>query len=412
MVETNKNNKLIVEEVKATKLFLWLFYIIFIGYEVFYWYIIPMNSKGIEVGLPGDGLRYWFHFLVLCILPLAIYLFKIDKSYLVKYIIFFGFNIIDLINSVMMYIEKNGEFASGNLVELLFILFTPIFINKRYFWIVSLTLILKYAFYGIFLLGPNGILGMGILAVLSGFAYLFLSRFHSYINTLEKVNEDLRYNEKMALVGQLATSIGHEIKNPLAALKGFIQLQDEKNPHDHEFYQIMQSEIERINLIVSDLLYIGKPKAVILEKNNIKDIIEYVVKMLNHIASSNQVRIDLSLLKEQQIYSDSNQLKQVFINLLKNAIESMPGGGTVKISSIVLENEKQLVLLIEDEGLGIEEDKISMLGKPFYSTKQDGNGLGLMVSYNIIEQHNGKITFNSEIGKGTTVEICLPIELK
>jgi signal transduction histidine kinase len=408
MNDYNGLNKLVTEEIKATKLFLWLFYIIFFSFDAFYYFIMPLMTDSRELGLPKDGMGYWFYILVLGILPWAIYLLKSNKPYVVKYLIFLLYNIIDMINALPMYIGTDNEFASGNIVELLFVLYTPIFINKRYFWFVTWAIILKYVFYGVLIQDPKVLLGIVILSVLAGISYLFLFRFNSYINTLEKVNENLRNKEKLAAVGQLATSIGHEIRNPLAALRGFTQLQHEKYPNDKEYYQIMENEIERINLIVNDLMYLGKPRSLMLVKHNIKDIIEYVVMILTQIAQSNNVKIKIGLDNHPSINCDENQLKQVFINLLKNAIESMPTGGNINITSKVIENN-ELAIFIEDEGQGIEEERLSKLGQPFFTTKEDGNGLGLLVTFNIIEKHKGRIVYNSAIGKGTTVVTYLPI---
>jgi signal transduction histidine kinase len=400
-------DKLIIEEIKATKLFLWLFYIIFFAYDLFYYFILPLYISDREIGFSTEGIGYWLHIIVLTFVPVSIYLLKSGKPNIIKYFYFIGYNIIDLFNSLLIYLGTDLKFASGNIVELYFVLGTSIFINKKYFWIIIIGSILKYALLGIVLHDGNVLIGIVILSILAGISYLFLSRFYSYIHTLEKINEELRQNEKMVLVGQLATSIGHEIRNPLAALKGFTQLQQEKHPDDQEYYQIMNSEIERINLIVDDLMYIGKPKSMVIKKHYIKETLQFVVNMLSQVALANKVIIKMDIDESVTINCDGNQLKQVFINILKNAFESMPNGGTIQISSKMNE-DKQFVIIIEDEGQGIEADKVEMLGKPFYTTKQDGNGLGLMVTFNIIEQHKGKLVYRSTPGKGTTVEIYLP----
>jgi signal transduction histidine kinase len=403
-------DKLIIEEIKATKLYLWLFYFIFLSYDLIIYIIIPLFT-GREAELVKLGLGYWLYFIVIGLLPISIYFIKSNKSYIVKYFIFFGYNLIDLTNTLMIYVGKELEFASANVVEVLFILFTPIFLSRRFYWIVLSSMILKYALIGVILLDGILIIGIVILLVLAGVSYLYIHRFNSYIKTLEKVHEDLHHKEKLALVGQLATSIGHEIRNPLQALKGFTQLQEEKHQNDQEYYRIMQSELERINVIVNDLMYIGKPKPTSFEENDVENILKYVVRILAPIAEINNVTFQYNFESHKKIECDGNQLKQVFINLIKNSIESMPNGGNITISSKLIEDEKILVL-IEDEGCGIEEDKIRDLGKPFFTTKSDGNGLGLMVSFDIIEKHNGKILYKSNIGKGTTVEINLPVKSK
>jgi signal transduction histidine kinase len=408
MSAENKLNKFVIEEIKASKLFLWLFYIIFLTYDLFYYFGMPMVNDNYESGFPEGGLGYWLHIIVLGLLPIAIYLLKGGNPYVAKYLVFIIYNLLDLISNLMLYIGNDGPFNSANIVEMFAILFTPLFMSKKFFWVVYGAIAFKYIVYGFVLQDSFLLIGLVIFTVLAAISYLFLSRFLSYIKTMEKVNEDLRQKEKLALVGQLATSIGHEIRNPLAALKGFTQLQHEKYPADKEFYKIMENEVERINLIVDDLMYLGKPKTSKMVKCDIKEIIEYAATILKPIAQSNDVTIKVNISHPLLINCDGNQLKQVFINLIKNAIESMPSGGDIHISSKFKENET-LVILIEDEGQGIDDTKLSMLGKPFFTTKQDGNGLGLLVTFNIIEKHNGKIFFSSEFGKGTVVEINLPI---
>jgi signal transduction histidine kinase len=408
MSAENRLNKLVTEEIKATKLFLWLFYIIFLTYDLFFYFGMPMVNDNYESGFPEGGLGFWLHIIVLGLIPVAIYLLKNGNPYVAKYLIFIGYNLLDLISNLMLYIGNDAQFNSANIVEMFAILFTPLFMSKKFFWVVYGAIAFKYIVYGFVLQDSFLLFGLVIFTVLAAISYLFLSRFLSYIKTMEKVNEDLRQKEKLALVGQLATSIGHEIRNPLASLKGFTQLQHEKFPDDKEFFKIMENEIERINLIVNDLMYLGKPKSSVMVSSNIEGIIEYVAKILNPIAQSNDVTIKVDISHLPLINCDENQLKQVFINLIKNAIESMPAGGVINISSKVKENET-LAILIEDEGQGIEEAKLSKIGQPFFTTKVDGNGLGLLVSFNIIEKHNGRIIFKSKVGKGTVVEIYLPI---
>jgi signal transduction histidine kinase len=407
MSTENRLNKLVTEEIKAAKLFIWLFYIIFLSYDLFYYYGLPMVNDNYETGFPKGSMGIWLHIVVLGLLPVAIYLLKRGNPYAAKYLIFIVYNLLDLISNLMLYIGNDGPFNSANIVEMFAILFTPLFMSKKFFWVVYGSIAFKYIVYGFVLQDSFLLLGLVIFTVLAAISYLFLSRFISYIKTMEKVNEDLRQKEKLALVGQLASSVGHEIRNPLAALKGFTQLQHEKFPQEKEFYEIMENEIERINLIVDDLMYLGRPRTLNRENHDVNEIIEYVITILNPIAQSNNVNIHLNIDNEVKIKCDGNQIKQVFINLIKNAIEAMPMGGNVNITSEMIKNGR-LVIYIHDEGNGIE--KLDLLGQPFFTTKHDGNGLGLMVTFNIIEQHNGKITFESRLGKGTTIELNLPIQ--
>lgn len=238
---------------------------------------------------------------------------------------------------------------------------------------------------------------------------MLLNRFSSYVDALKIVHEELRQKEKLVLIGQMATAIGHEIRNPLAALRGFTQLQQENHPENNEYYPIMIQEIDRLNLIVNDLMILGKPKSVEFKRSNLKEILAYVLSVTEQQATTQGVLIE-STFKDSftQIDCEENQIKQVFMNLLKNAIESMPEGGTVKLASQAI-NSKQILITITDEGNGIPEEELFKLGEPFYTTKKDGTGLGLMVSHQIIKDHNGTILFESNQGKGTSVKIVLPI---
>jgi signal transduction histidine kinase len=402
----NRLNKLVNEEIKSTKLFIWMFYIIFFSFDLFYYCLLPMSIKK-EVGLPNGGMGFFIYVFIIGLLPIAIYLIKKGKPEKVKYVYFISYTILEIVNISMIYFGNNKEFANGNVVEIFLILFTAIFISKKYFGIVTIGLILKYALVGFILQEPRTMIPIAIFIPLSGISYLFLSRFHSYFKTLENIYEDLRKKEQLALVGQMATAVGHEIRNPLAALKGLTQLQQERHPNNNEFYPIMINEIERINLIVNDLMYLGKPMPFKAQNHDIKEIIQYVVKMLKSFAFANNVSIDLLLADIPKVYCDGNKLKQVFINLIKNSIESMPDGGAIQISSSIT-NKDHIVIHITDEGCGIAEDTMEKLGQPFYTTKQDGTGLGLMVTKKIIEQHNGVLKIVSRLGDGTSVEIFLP----
>lgn len=403
----NRFNKLINEEIKSTKLFLWMFYIIFLSFDLFYYFLLPISSKQ-EVGLPDGGMGFFLYVFILGLLPIALYLIKKGNPEKVKYVYFISYILLDTTNNAMIYLGSNKEFASGNVVEIFFILFTAIFISKKYFGLVASGLIFKYALAGFILQEPRTMVPVAIFLPLSGISYLFLSRFHSYIRTLEKIYEDLRQKEKLALVGQMATAVGHEIRNPLAALKGLTQLQQEKHPNNNEYYPIMINEIERINLIVNDLMYLGKPSPFEARSLDIKGIIQYVVKMLKPFALANKVSINLVLDEIPKMNVDENKIKQVFINLIKNSIESMPDGGGIHISYTSLDNT-HIVLHIVDEGCGIAEDIMNRIGQPFYTTKQDGTGLGLMVTKKIIEQHKGDLKIFSRLGEGTKVEVILPI---
>jgi PAS domain S-box-containing protein len=241
-----------------------------------------------------------------------------------------------------------------------------------------------------------------------GKPYQFLA-IRNDITERKRTEEILHQQDKLAAVGQLAAGVAHEIRNPLTSMKGyteFLQL-DEKDPERLEFLSIILDEIERVNMIVEDFMVLAKPKAVELEEKNVIPVIKNVVSLLEFEARKRHVRLHLECEAEIiQIECDENRLKQVFLNFIKNGIEAMPNGGDLYVRTFIKDNNVQIS--IQDTGVGIPEDKLKKLGEPFFTTKKNGNGLGLMVSFKIIESHNGKVFIESEQNKGTTFNIFLP----
>jgi two-component system, sporulation sensor kinase E len=224
----------------------------------------------------------------------------------------------------------------------------------------------------------------------------------------KRAEELLIKSEKLSIVGQLAAGVAHEIRNPLTSLKGFVQLLRSKVEGYNHYFDIMLSELDRINFIVSEFLVIAKPQAVKFQPKDVRTILINTVALLNTQAIMNNVeivtRMDDNL---PPIHCDENQIKQVFINVLNNSIDAMPDGGQIEIEASC--RGEEITFLFIDHGVGIPEERIPLLGEPFYTTKEKGTGLGLMVSYKIIENHRGRMSIRSELGKGTTVEIVLPI---
>jgi two-component system sporulation sensor kinase A len=227
----------------------------------------------------------------------------------------------------------------------------------------------------------------------------------SYRKEAEKL---MLESEKLSIAGQLAAGIAHEIRNPLTAIKGFVQLMKSGVAQKDQYYDIISSELNRIEMILSELLMLAKPHESSFQQTNIIQLFSDVICLLETQAILHNIRIELtSSLNSQSVICDENQLKQVFINFIKNSIEAMPNGGMIHI--IVEESsDRQIRLIFKDEGCGIPEELIDRLGNPFVTTKENGTGLGLMVSYKIIENHNGTISIESKENEGTTLTIELP----
>jgi len=225
----------------------------------------------------------------------------------------------------------------------------------------------------------------------------------------KKMEELLRRSEKLTTVGQLAAGVAHEIRNPLTTLRGFLQFQQQKKVLNLNHTDIMLSELDRINLIVSEFLILAKPQAVHFQKKDVRFILGDVISLLDSQANMVNIHFDTHFTPEPCVIEcEENHLKQVFINIFKNAFEAMPSGGTIKLITEIW-NEKDVRVQIIDHGYGIPEENISKLGQPFYTDKETGTGLGLMVSQRIIHNHKGTMEITSVVNEGTTVTILLPV---
>jgi two-component system, sporulation sensor kinase A len=230
-------------------------------------------------------------------------------------------------------------------------------------------------------------------------------------NITDRVNNDaaLRNLDRLSIIGQLAAGVAHEIRNPLTSLKGFSKLlQSSVNKEKQDNYlSIIMEELDRIDIIVNEFMSLAKPQAIEFEKGNLMSILESTIMVLHPQALLHNVQIHLKRSENDiMLLCSPPQLKQVFVNFLKNAIEAMPNGGNVYISTQQIESGR-VRIAFADEGAGIDDEMLKHLGTPFYTTKDKGIGLGLTVSNKIIQEHQGLMTIDSLIGEGTTVTVEL-----
>lgn len=229
------------------------------------------------------------------------------------------------------------------------------------------------------------------------------------ITEWKKTQLHLQNSEKLSVAGQLAAGIAHEIRNPMTAIKGFMQLFQSELKDREEYFEIIASEVDRIELILSELLILAKPQSIKYDKKDIRVLISQVITLLEAQAIMKNIQFVTDFqLGAANIFCDENQLKQVFINFIKNSIESMQNSGTITIE-VNRENDQEMLIRLTDQGCGISKEVLAKLGEPFYTTKEKGTGLGFMVSKKIIEHHSGKMVVKSELNKGTIIEIRLPI---
>ncbi|MGG4145265.1 ATP-binding protein [Paenibacillus algorifonticola] len=229
------------------------------------------------------------------------------------------------------------------------------------------------------------------------------------ITARKQTEEVLRRSEKLSVVGQLAAGVAHEVRNPLTTLRGFVQLLKKNGQLAPAYIDVMLSELDRINFIVSEFLVFAKPQASRFQRANIHEIMRGIIMLLDSEANISNVQFTTRFDTEiPEMKCEVNQLKQVFVNIIKNGIEAMPEGGELDID-LSYTPSIGIIIRITDHGFGITEDNLSRLGEPFFTTKEEGNGLGLMVCYQIIANHRGSMSFQSKKGIGTQVEIRLPV---
>ena len=226
-------------------------------------------------------------------------------------------------------------------------------------------------------------------------------------NVLQKLVK----TEKLQMVSHLAASISHEVRNPLTVSRGFIQMlaKDISTQSRKEYAAIALQELDRATEIINDYLTFAKPALEKLETINVNEEIQHAVSVITPLATMNNVEIQLSLMNQEHYFvkGEKKKFQQCLINILKNGIESMPNHGKLKIQQSY--RNLTLKIDIEDEGIGMTQNQIDRLGEPYFSTKEKGTGLGMMVSYSIIKGMNGNISVTSEYGKGTCFMIELPV---
>jgi two-component system sporulation sensor kinase B len=278
-------------------------------------------------------------------------------------------------------------------------------------FLVFLSLIVSW-FCSTYILGID--LGSGVWAqyiVINVIGMLIATLLWEVIRTNFEVLQKVIKAEKLTVVSHLAASISHEVRNPLTVSRGFVQMlgDDEIGTQTRKQYaDIALQELDRAAAIINDYLMFANPVPEKEEDINVCEEIERTANVLTPLANMNGVEIRLALLTDQNYYvmGERKKFQQCLINILKNAIEAMPNTGKLKIS--LSDYVEQIQIDIVDEGKGMTREQIDRLGEPYFTTKEKGTGLGMMVSFSIIKGMNGRVYVKSEPGKGSCFSIRLP----
>jgi two-component system, sporulation sensor kinase B len=229
------------------------------------------------------------------------------------------------------------------------------------------------------------------------------------IREIHQLRLEMQNTEKLRVIGELTSVFAHEIRNPMQVTRGFLQLLDEPDLPDKkkEYIQISLEELDRADEIINDFLFFGKPSMNNNERIEVGYQLKRVVNIIQSYTLNRNVEIKTDFIDNCWIYANPQKLNQSVINIMKNAIESMPTGGIVWITCTSTD-DGYIKITIKDQGIGMTKKQIDMLGSPYYSLKENGTGLGMMVSFQIINSFKGKIQVNSEKGIGTEIIIHLP----
>jgi two-component system, sporulation sensor kinase B len=365
--------------------------------------------------------------LILCIkfpFPYGKFILDLSAIPLILGILYGGKKLIILLTSWALLIRylvgDNGIFVAL-IVLLLFAIFLFFFTKHYIQWSLKLKLLVNSAaivllitvalfiskqIYGSYM-GLDTSIKYIVINVLSMvFTTILIEVIKKNFEVLQKVIKA----EKREVASHLAASISHEVRNPLTASKGFLQLLGDRDlsfQKRKEYLDFALEELDNAVEIINDYLTFAKPAAVNKEKIVVFEEIQNAIKTLSPLAKKNKVKISLlkEVTKSYFFIGDRKKFGQCLINILKNGIESMPSGGKLYID---LEIEDTLIKIeIQDEGMGMTPEQITRLGEPYFSTKENGTGLGLMVSFSIIEEMGGNISVRSNPSIGTCFSINL-----
>ena len=235
------------------------------------------------------------------------------------------------------------------------------------------------------------------------------------LTEIKRLQEKVRRSERLAAIGELAAGVAHEVRNPLSSIRGFAQFLGhvlEDKPEEREYAEIMVKEVDRINNVVTNLLSFARPVKPDLVPTDLPKLLDHTVRLVEEDARLRNINIRVSTSNGlKKIYVDGNQITQVMLNLILNALQAVESEGNITIEARMVDSNL-LALSVEDDGPGIPPGNTNKIFDPFYSTREKGTGLGLAIVHMIVDNHGGEINLVSPVpgkGKGCRITIDLPI---
>jgi len=239
-------------------------------------------------------------------------------------------------------------------------------------------------------------------------------QLHEQTNIMIETEEQLRKAERLSTLGELAAGISHEIRNPLASIRGTAEiLQDITTPQEkrQEFAKLMLHEVDRLTRVVENYLRLARFQRLNREKANMKEILSRMLQIVESQMKRKNITISTEFAPDlPELDLDVSQIEQALLNLLLNSAAAMPDGGTLSLASYLRKSDGAggVVVEVKDTGAGIAPEHLSRVFEPFFTTRQDGTGLGLSMVKRIVKAHGGSVEVSSEVGHGTCVTLFLP----
>ncbi|HHZ5403791.1 sporulation sensor histidine kinase KinB [Bacillus cereus] len=313
-------------------------------------------------------------------------------------------------------------------IEVIFLSIVPLFLSKKWsLFSRDKKLILAFMISSLYVL-VSLVIGMINVLLETGFTpyvshlysgYIFASLIMvmtmvfqvyltEYLNENAILRTEMQKSEKLNIVSELAASVAHEVRNPLTVVRGFIQLlESTEDVKNKDYMRLVLAELDRAEQIISDYLNLARPQ--IEKKEHIclsAQLIE-MTTLMSSFAAMQGVYLQVEISESLYTIGDKTKLKQAIMNVVKNGIEAIQGNkGYLKVTA--MQKDEMIVIRVKDSGVGMTKEQLARLGQPYYSLKEKGTGLGLMVTFSILQAHNGTLEYKSESGKGTEAIIILP----
>jgi two-component system sensor histidine kinase HydH len=233
------------------------------------------------------------------------------------------------------------------------------------------------------------------------------------LREVRRLQQEVKRREKLAAIGSLAAGVAHEIRNPLSSIKGFATLfrtRFDPKSDEHEAAEVMIHEVDRLNRVVTELIEYARPSHIAARKTDLGELVEHSLSLIRHDLDAAQVGVEVDIPEAiADVFLDPDRMQQCLLNIYLNAVQAMPEGGTLGIQGFRAEDGRT-GLRISDSGKGIPKEDLSKIFDPYYTTKNQGTGLGLAMVLKIVEAHEGEIEVASHEGQGTVFTILLPVK--